>query len=121
MQGVQKRPLSGMVVAGVAAPRAIDNVAPTTVHTLDNVASGSGGPYVDMVTLWVNNPTGGAVNVSVIAAGGATILVAIPTLSTVKILDEEVFHNVKDTTAKVITAQGSAAGLVFWGDFARVL
>ena len=120
MQGVQKRPLTGMVSAGISAPRAINNAAPTTLHTIDNTTSQLGGPFIDMVNLIVSNPTGGALDLTLIAAGGASVVVSIASKTVVQILEDSVFQTVAGTTS-TITGQGSGAGLVFWGDFARPL
>jgi hypothetical protein len=121
MDGVQKRPLTGMISSNVAAPRPVAVAPGTTLHTLDNSSTANGGPYVDMVTLWVNNPTGGALDLTITIGGGTAILVAIASKTTVKVLDEEVFQNAPSASAVVINGIGSGAGLVFWGDFARIL
>jgi len=118
---IQKRPLSGMVIAGVAAPRPVSNTGPTTLHTLDQTASQQGGPYPGLIDLWVSNPTGGDLNVSVIVAGGTPFLVKVTTLTTLKVLDGAVFQAAASPGVATVTGQGSGAGLVFWGEFANPL
>lgn len=117
---VQRRPLTGMVVAGIAAPRAIDNAAPTTLHTLDQSATQQGGPFVDMVSLSVENTTGGALTVTIIVAGGASVVQSIPANTVSLLFDQQPFQAASSGSA-AITGQGSGAGLVFWGWFARPL
>lgn len=121
MDGVQKRPLSGMITLNVAAPRAISNVAPTTIHVLDNSTEANGGPFVDMVNLFVANTTGAPIVLTCTVASGTAILQSIAANAVAQIFTDAVFQNAPAVAAVSITAQGAAEGLVFWGDFARVL
>jgi len=120
MEGVQKRPLTGMLSGGISAPRAVGNGVATVVHTLDSTTDVLGGPFTDLVDLWVSNPTGAALTATVVVAGGTSFAINIPTLSTVKILDEVPFAAVAGTTS-TITVSGSGALMAFWGFFARPL
>lgn len=120
---VQRRPLTGMVSAGVAAPRVIDNVAPTVLHTVDTLAAQQGGPYIDAVTLFVTNITGGAIVATVTPLSGATLLVSVGANATVQIFDQQPFQAASTSSgaAAQITGQGASAGLHFYGWFARPL
>jgi hypothetical protein len=120
MDHVQKRPLTGMVSAGISAPRAVATGAGTTLHTLDNTGVQQGGPFVDLVNLWICNPTAGALDFTLTIAGGAAIVVSVGAKSIEKVIEDEVFQTVAGTTS-IINGSGSGAGLVFWGDFARIL
>lgn len=120
---VQRRPLSGMVVSGVAAPRAIDNVATTVLHTVDTLASQQGGPYIDVISLFVTNTTSGALVVTVTALGGATLAVTVGVNATVQIFDQMPLQcaSTSSGAGTQILGQGAAAGLHFFGWFARTL
>ena len=121
MQGVQKRPLSGMLSSGVYAPRQVGNGVSTIAHTLDNTTDQLGGPFVDMVELWVSNGSGGAVTLTLTVAGGTPIVLDIADNDLTKVLDDAVFANASGSAAATITVSGSGAGLVFWGSFSRPL
>ena len=120
---VQRRPLTGMIVSGVAAPRAVDNVAPTVLHTVDITSTQQGGPYIDVVTLYVTNTTGGAIVATVTPLSGATLLVSVGANATVQILDQQPLQcaSASSGAATQITGQGASAGLHFYGWFARPL
>lgn len=121
---VQRKPLTGMIAAGVSAPRVIDNAAPTVLHTCDVTAAQQGGAYIDMVTLFVSNATGGAIVVTITALGSAgTLLVSIPANGTVNIFDQQPVLALASSvgTATQILGQGASAGLRFFGWFARPL
>jgi hypothetical protein len=118
---MQKRPLAGMVQAtGEAKPIALGNGVATAVHTEDVTNTQQGGPFADEVTIFVNNPTGGALNATLTINGVAT-LTAVGAGATVKVLDGAVFRSADGSTAAVITGQGSGAGLIAWGWFMRPL
>lgn len=119
---VQRRPLSGMVnsTTGVAAPLTISNVAPTTIHTMDTTADSQGGPFVDQVTVLVQNPTAGNLDVTITIAGGTPIVQTIVAKATAAVvLDNVPFFG--NGTSSLITGQGSNTGLLFFGWFARPL
>lgn len=120
---VLRRPLTGMISSGVAAPRAIDNVTATVLHTVDVSATGQGGPYVDLVTLFVENTTGGSLDLTLTVLSGTPMTITIASKSTVKVLDEVPFQtsSTSSGTATQVRGQGSSAGLVFYGYFARPL
>jgi len=109
-----------MVSAGVAAPRAVNNAAPTVLHTVDQTSSQQGGPYVDQVTLVVENTTGAPIVITVTVLGGTPVAQSIPANSVVTLFDGQPFQ-AATSGAATITGQGAAAGLVFWGWFARPL
>jgi hypothetical protein len=113
-----------MVAPGVpAAPRTIDNAATTVLHTVDTLATQQGGPYIDTVTLYVTNTTGGAIVVTITALGGATLAVSIGANATVQIFDQQPFQaaSTSSGTATQILGQAAAGGLRFYGWFARPL
>lgn len=119
---VQRRPLTGMISSGVAAPRAIDNVAPTVLHTVDTLSTQQGGPYTDLVSLFVSNTTGGAIVATITVLGSAgTVLVSIAANATVQIFDQQPFQcaSTSSGTGTQIVGQGAGAGLRFYGWFAR--
>jgi len=120
---VQRRPLTGMVSSGVAAPRAISNVAPTVLHQVDSLATQQGGPYIDDVTLRVENTTGAPIVATITVLGGTAIAQSIPANSVVTLLDQDPFQAAAASTGTglQILGQGASAGLVFWGWFARSL
>lgn len=123
MDGVQKRPLTGMILVanGTAAPRLVGNGVAVIAHTIDNSTTQITGPFLDMVTLWVANATNGVLTLTVIVAGGTPIVLILAANSLTKVFDDAPFQNAVGAAAATITVQGSAVGLVFWGDHAVVL
>lgn len=119
---VQRRPLTGMVLVGSSAPRAVTNVASVVVHTVD-LTTAAGGPFVDVVTLIVQNSTGAPIIATVTALGGTSIVQSVPANGSVVIFDQMPFQAAAGSTggASQIVAQGAAGGLVFFGWFARPL
>ena len=120
---VLRRPLTGMISSGVAAPRAIDNVTATVLHTVDTSATGQGGPYADLVTLFVENTTGGNLDLTLTVLSGTQMIITIASKATVKVLDEVPFQtsSTSSGTATQVRGLGSNTGLVFYGYFARPL
>lgn len=120
---VLRRPLTGMISSGVAAPRAIDNVTATVLHTVDTSATGQGGPYVDLVTLFVENTTGGNLDLTLTVLSGTQMIITIASKATVKVLDEVPFQtsSTSSGTATQVRGLGSNTGLVFYGYFVRPL
>jgi heme A synthase len=107
---IQKRPLGG----GTGAPVAIA-AGGTTVHTFDATTTANGGPYMDEVSLFVNNPTAGALNVTVVVLGGATIVFALAARTTGQIFTEQPFR----LSGGTIICSEATAALVAWGWFTR--
>jgi len=114
-----RRPLNGPVgssQAGLGIPFAIGAAPGTTIHTLDNTGTGLGGPFPQLISLFVQNPTGGALNVTVVAGNGAPVVIPVAAGTTVHVFDHQPMSR-SGTTApdNTIVATGSGAGLVGWG------
>lgn len=119
MSNQQIRPLSGMVVSGVAAPRVLTG-ADSLIHQLDTLATQQGGPYVDLVSLYVQNPTGAGVDLLLTVAGGSVITQTITSkAAAVLVLDNVPFQTAANATAANTQIVGHGTGLVFWGTFSR--
>jgi len=122
---VQKRPLSGMVLAsGAAVPVAV-GVAVKVLHTFGSVATQQGGPFVDQVSVWLNNFDNAPHDV-VLAFGGPTPSAlgtfTIPAQTTIQALFDVPFASARDAAATTLTAVTSINNRVAaWGWFAEVL
>lgn len=116
---MQKRPLSGMVdpVSGLAKPIAI-GVGPTLIHTEDGTTPQQAGPFADEVTVIANNPTGAPI-VLTLVVNGVSLVVAVPAQSSLPVLAGAIFRSADGQPGSVI--QGSGAGVIIWGWFARPL
>lgn len=115
----QFRPLSGMVVSGVAAPRAL-GAANSVIHQLDTLPTQQGGPYVDVVTLFVHNPTDAGVDLVLTVAGGAAVTQTIASKAQASlVLDCTPCQAAPNTTGAASQILGLGNGLVFWGSFSR--
>lgn len=111
-----------MVSGGIAAPRVL-GANDSVIHQLDISATQQGGPFVDVVTLFVENPTAGDLDLVLTVAGGSPITQTIKSKTVaVVVLDQVPFQAAPNSTASAASQiLGHGALLVFWGWFARPL
>jgi hypothetical protein len=122
---VQKRPLTGMVdtITGAALP-VVAPAAPLAkvIHTLDATSSQLGGPFIDMVTLLVNNADPAATHDIKVTIGGVPMQVTIPRAANVALLVDNVFQSGSAGPAQITVSDVDGTGhLTAWGFFARPL
>lgn len=115
---LQRRPLTRCEV-----PLAIA-ADPTIVHDFDALNEDNGGPKIDEVTLFINNPTNGAINdVQVIVGDGVApigvIVVDVPASSTLQVFDQVAFRCSLAQNDRTIRIGANGNGLVVWGWFTR--
>lgn len=119
---VQKRPLTGMVNNTGAALPVLATAVAFVIHTLDATSSMSGGPFIDMVTLFANNQDNANAHDLTVTIGGVVTIVTVPKGSNLAILVDNVFQS--PTTGAVtiqVTDAGATGKLTVWGYFARPL
>lgn len=119
----QKRPLSGMVNAssGLTQPIKLAATA-TTVHTLGNVPSQQGGPFIDDITLLLSNSANAAKKVTLAFNGVDFAVVSLDANSVQAVFVDMPFASARDAAASVLTAAAETADVVFaFGWFARPL
>lgn len=109
----EHRPLGGNTASGL--PVAVPNGSTVTLHTLDGTSAQNGGPYIDELSLWVSNGSGGALNLTLTVGGGTPIVTAVAAGALVQVLDKIPFRS----SGASVLAQGNGAGLVAWGYFVR--
>ena len=110
----QKRPLNGSSVWPLAVP-----VAPgVTLHTLDNTSTNLGGPYIDQLSIVINNGSSTDTEVQIVVGTGQPVIVTCTGNRSTTILFEQPF--LEAGAAVVATDVGANPGsLVAYGYFTR--
>lgn len=114
----QRRPINGGL--GNGQPIGLLQATPgTTVHTIPAVSAERVGPVTDLLTLFINNTTAGALIASVIV-GTTTIELTVGADATLQVFDD---HPITGTvgTAFVISIfqAGANNALLAFGSFTR--
>lgn len=111
---LQRRPLTQCEVPLAIAAN------PTIVHLFDTLSADNGGPKIDEVTLYLNNPTNAAINdVQILVGNGTAVVVDVPASSTLQIFDQVAFRSALTQTDRNIRIGANGAGLVAFGWFTR--
>lgn len=111
--GRQRRPLSGMPT-GIGT--SVDNAAPTVVHAVNGSDEEVGGPYIDEITLWMDNANAAARTVT-LTLNGVSMIIDLAAASGPKlVLDRQ---PMRVTGGANLTAQASGVDVDMWGWFVR--
>ncbi|NJN63467.1 MAG: hypothetical protein HC882_00385 [Acidobacteria bacterium] len=93
---------------------------PTIVHDFDTLSAEQGGPKIDLVSLWLNNPTANAINdVSVLVGDGTAVVVDVAASATVQVFASVPFRSALSQNNRNIRIGANGAGLVAFGSFSR--
>lgn len=107
-----RRPITGGGGLGLAF--AVAGAPGTALHALDNTGTGLGGPFPQRVTLFVQNPTGGALTMTIALPNGVSVAKQLASGEIWNPFDSQPMQQVSSSSL-TITGTGSAPGLVAWG------
>jgi hypothetical protein len=93
---------------------------PTIVHDFDTLTTEQGGPKIDEITLYLNNPTANAINdVQILVGDGQAVVLDFAASATVLVFDGVAFRSALTQTNRNIRIGANGAGLVAFGWFTR--
>lgn len=94
--------------------------AATVVHTTDASTAVNGGPYLDEITLWLNNAHTAA-QIASVTIGGVQLDFTIPAGTSLKVLDEVPLRGAAAGTGATVTVGNvtQAADLTAYGYITR--
>ncbi len=108
-----RRPLTGGSALG--SPFAIAAAPGTVIHAFDQTGTALGGPFPQRITLFAQNPTGGALTLTV-TINGVALVKALASGDLLEIFDSQpMFASGAAAPASQIIGSGSGAGVIVWG------